>query len=949
MISRYLTSSKKRNKAVLIAMLLLLFAIPLALAAPPVFDAVPPQTGSENNVLQFTAHAVDPENEQITYGLTNPPVGAAINPQTGLFSWTPNYQQASAYTLTLTATAGNDTIQTTATVQILNTNRPPEFAQQQSYTVAENSNVQFSVYAVDSDGDTVTYSAASMPQGSTFLAGTGLFLWAPNYQQSGIYLVQFIASDGQITSTQTIQITVTDFNTAPTITVISPQSSIDSSFTYFNISTNTNATCKYASSDISYDSMTTFEKFNGLSHSSLLTGLSGTTTFYIKCKGNGGDLSTAQKSISVAQGPKAEIILDPDSPVRPGLVTVTVQTTTSLQSTPSLYYFFDESPGDKKFVSLEPMAGSSSLFTGHIVIPKLTGIKTGTFEYHGIDVSGAAGSEIKNGKTFIADDQAPLPPKTFTAKSVLGGIDLIWYYTGETIKEYKIYKNANQGVTYNDYYTSVNGTSFLDTNVAANTPYYYKITAIDQAGNEGDLSLETMAVAPDMKSPTPGTSTTTVIEPRLSLLKHKQLNSTIKELERTMLDLELVDGTLETNKATDVITALKLRATTTQLKSEVEAMRNELKTQNIYEIGDEDVDRLVEKAMLKIRKANQSAAKSVTITDSSESIQALSLDRLESLAESISQKINFTKSQREQYINQFKDWNNKLKTRVIANSITLTYLDGRSEFVTLVIKEVTYEGSAPAKSAWVLEKIPKNVAEKTSEIQFDPQPTVIETDPLVKFKMPENDLQHIRYQYLLNKRLSNDEVKGTMVYLQQDADFFITQYPSKISSFAIIPKLGKGSLGMVIIVIGTLAILGLGGVYLFLVEKNKKVQKAQNEELQTPIQPAQQDQQTNQVQNNSLEPAKNNKQPQPTFYVADGRQLKSVPELLIALESISSETFSNHVTNDKNDFCRWLHEGLGETDIAFKLYGIKDKIEFKNKLLLLYSEKVLRAAKNTVL
>ena len=215
--------------------------------------------------------------------------------------------------------------------------------------------------------------------------------------------------------------------------------------------------------------------------------------------------------------------------------------------------------------------------------------------------------------------------------------------------------------------------------------------------------------------------------------------------------------------------------------------------------------------------------------------------------------------------------------------------------------------------------------------------------------MPENDLQHIRYQYLLNKRLSNDEVKGTMVYLQQDADFFITQYPSKISSFAIIPKLGKGSLGMVIIVIGTLAILGLGGVYLFLVEKNKKVQKAQNEELQTPIQPAQQDQQTNQVQNNSLEPAKNNKQPQPTFYVADGRQLKSVPELLIALESISSETFSNHVTNDKNDFCRWLHEGLGETDIAFKLYGIKDKIEFKNKLLLLYSEKVLRAAKNTVL
>ena len=61
----------------------------------PVLAAIPPQTVNEGALLTFTASATDdglPANT-LTYSLIGAPVGASINPGTGVFTWTPAENQ----------------------------------------------------------------------------------------------------------------------------------------------------------------------------------------------------------------------------------------------------------------------------------------------------------------------------------------------------------------------------------------------------------------------------------------------------------------------------------------------------------------------------------------------------------------------------------------------------------------------------------------------------------------------------------------------------------------------------------------------------------------------------------------------------------------------------------------------------------------------------------------
>jgi PKD repeat protein len=64
----------------------------------------------------------------------------------------------------------------------------------------------FPVSATDEDGDTLTYSATGLPSGATF--ANRVFSWTPNYDEAGSYQVTFTVSDGQLTDSEQITITV---------------------------------------------------------------------------------------------------------------------------------------------------------------------------------------------------------------------------------------------------------------------------------------------------------------------------------------------------------------------------------------------------------------------------------------------------------------------------------------------------------------------------------------------------------------------------------------------------------------------------------------------------------------------------------------------------------------------------------------------------------------------
>ena len=72
---------------------------------PPVISAIPNQTVYEGVPLAVQALASDPDGDSITFSLSGDPSGAAINPNTGLFTWTPDpYSSTGTYSITVVAT-----------------------------------------------------------------------------------------------------------------------------------------------------------------------------------------------------------------------------------------------------------------------------------------------------------------------------------------------------------------------------------------------------------------------------------------------------------------------------------------------------------------------------------------------------------------------------------------------------------------------------------------------------------------------------------------------------------------------------------------------------------------------------------------------------------------------------------------------------------------------------
>jgi len=61
------------------------------------------------------------------------------------------------------------------------------------------------------------------------------------------------------------------------------------------------------------------------------------------------------------------------------------------------------------------------------------------------------------------------------------------------------------------------------------------------------------------------------------------------------------------------------------------------------------------------------------------------------------------------------------------------------------------------------------------------------------------------------------------------------------------------------------------------------------------------------------------------FQLHMGTVLKSLPELAEALDIMSQESFSHHVTSDRNDFANWVNDVLGEAKLAQELRRIKSK------------------------
>ena len=183
----------------------------------PVLNGIGDKETNVGQALTFTISATDQDGDSLTYSASGLPSGASFNPSTRRFSWTPGALQAGVYPgVTFQVSDGNLTDSESITITVLGApaNRAPSLNPLGDMQTGVGQALIFTVSASDPDGDSLTYSASNLPSGASFNAGSRTFSWTPSIGQIGTFPgVAFQVSDGQLTDSETITITV---SAAPT-------------------------------------------------------------------------------------------------------------------------------------------------------------------------------------------------------------------------------------------------------------------------------------------------------------------------------------------------------------------------------------------------------------------------------------------------------------------------------------------------------------------------------------------------------------------------------------------------------------------------------------------------------------------------------------------------------------------------------------------------------------
>src|SRR5262249_49800242 len=136
----------------------------------------------EGQPFSVRFQALDPDGDALTYSASNLPVGAQLDPATGILSWTPGLSQVGKYTgIVLAASDGNQTSTQTITLTVTPVNEAPIFLPLADQSGREGAALQFTLAAADPDGDPLTYGVTGLPAGAAFNAKSGRFQWTPGY------------------------------------------------------------------------------------------------------------------------------------------------------------------------------------------------------------------------------------------------------------------------------------------------------------------------------------------------------------------------------------------------------------------------------------------------------------------------------------------------------------------------------------------------------------------------------------------------------------------------------------------------------------------------------------------------------------------------------------------------------------------------------------------------
>ncbi len=205
------------------ALFIALFATFAAAGPAPVWDAsfLTNKTISEGTALSITFNSTANDSAGgSTFSATSLPTGASfvkVNDSSATLTWTPTFSQAGVYTITLNALDADSSFSKVFTVTATDSPNPASTDPAITAIGAQSVNegvlltIPITTTAIDYTGAGGTTFSKNVTFGTLVKNSdtSATFTWTPTFADSGVYSVNFTATDGDGTpSRQTVQITV---------------------------------------------------------------------------------------------------------------------------------------------------------------------------------------------------------------------------------------------------------------------------------------------------------------------------------------------------------------------------------------------------------------------------------------------------------------------------------------------------------------------------------------------------------------------------------------------------------------------------------------------------------------------------------------------------------------------------------------------------------------------
>lgn len=172
-------------------------------------------TTPEDTPIDLTLSAQDVDSTSLTYQISQQPAHGQLSIQGQQVRYTPQANYSGVDKFDFTVSDGLNVHAATITITVSPVNDAP-VAQTQQRSTLEDTALEILLSGVDPDGDALAYQIVQSPKHGHLIGQGAQQRYTPNPNYSGSDQFEFLVSDGVLTHTAIIQISVSPVNDAPT-------------------------------------------------------------------------------------------------------------------------------------------------------------------------------------------------------------------------------------------------------------------------------------------------------------------------------------------------------------------------------------------------------------------------------------------------------------------------------------------------------------------------------------------------------------------------------------------------------------------------------------------------------------------------------------------------------------------------------------------------------------